>query len=205
LPPAPVRVPRGPRRLQRGRALRPRRRAAHAPPGGRRGRSRDRRGAPARARRRQGERLPRAGVAHGERAALRADRVRRRSRDRQGHIGTGGGAQRLRPVRRSLSGRSGAVESDRSRTTKSQVDRDRRSGTQGRTPMTAIRVLVGTRKGAFILTSDGKREQWTVAGPHFAGWEVYHMKGSPADPDRIYASQSSSWFGQVIQRSRDGG
>ena len=71
--------------------------------------------------------------------------------------------------------------------------------------MTAIRVLVGTRKGAFILTSDGKREQWTVAGPHFAGWEVYHMKGSPADPDRIYASQSSSWFGQVIQRSRDGG
>src|SRR5690606_18775025 len=139
------------------------------------------------------------------RAALRADRVRRRSRDRQGHIGTGGGAQRLRPVRRSLSGRSGAVESDRSRTTKSQVDRDRRSGTQGRTPMTAIRVLVGTRKGAFILTSDGKREQWTVAGPHFAGWEVYHMKGSPADPDRIYASQSSSWFGQVIQRSRDGG
>src|SRR5690606_15578824 len=71
--------------------------------------------------------------------------------------------------------------------------------------MTAIRVLVGTRKGAFILTSDGKRQKWSVAGPHFAGWEVYHMKGSPADPDRIYASQSSSWFGQIIQRSSDGG
>jgi photosystem II stability/assembly factor-like uncharacterized protein len=71
--------------------------------------------------------------------------------------------------------------------------------------MTAIRVLVGTRKGAFILTSDGKRDKWTVAGPHFAGWEIYHVKGSPVDPDRIYASQTSSWFGQIIQRSSDGG
>ena len=71
--------------------------------------------------------------------------------------------------------------------------------------MTAIRVLVGTKKGAFILTADGKRESWSVAGPHFAGWEIYHMKGSPADPDRIYASQTSSWFGQIIQRSSDGG
>lgn len=71
--------------------------------------------------------------------------------------------------------------------------------------MTAIRVLVGTRKGAFILTADGKRDDWSVSGPHFAGWEIYHVKGSPVDPDRIYASQSSSWFGQVIQRSSDGG
>jgi photosystem II stability/assembly factor-like uncharacterized protein len=71
--------------------------------------------------------------------------------------------------------------------------------------MTAIRVLVGTRKGAFILSADGKRRDWNVSGPHFAGWEVYHMKGSPADPDRIYASQSSPWFGQIIQRSSDGG
>ena len=71
--------------------------------------------------------------------------------------------------------------------------------------MSGVRVLVGTRKGAFILTSDGKRERWDVSGPHFAGWEVYHLKGSPADPDRLYASQSSSWFGQVIQRSNDGG
>jgi len=71
--------------------------------------------------------------------------------------------------------------------------------------VTAVRVLVGTKKGAFILTSDGKRERWTVDGPHFAGWEIYHMNGSRADPDRIYASQSSSWFGQIIQRSSDGG
>ncbi len=71
--------------------------------------------------------------------------------------------------------------------------------------MGSVRVLVGTRKGAFILTSDENRKRWKVSGPHFAGWEIYHMKGSPADPDRIYASQSSGWFGQVIQRSSDGG
>ena len=71
--------------------------------------------------------------------------------------------------------------------------------------MSGVRVLVGTRKGAFVLSSDGKREHWEVSGPHFAGWEVYHVKGSPADLDRLYASQSSSWSGQVIQRSDDGG
>ena len=71
--------------------------------------------------------------------------------------------------------------------------------------MSKVRVLVGTRKGAFILEADGKREKWEVSGPHFAGWEMYHLKGSPADPNRIYASQSSGWFGQLIQRSDDGG
>ncbi len=71
--------------------------------------------------------------------------------------------------------------------------------------MSRVRLLVGTRKGAFILTADGMREQWKVSGPHFAGWELYHLKGSPAAPERIYASQSSSWFGQVVQRSDDGG
>ena len=71
--------------------------------------------------------------------------------------------------------------------------------------MSGVRVLVGTRKGAFILTSDEHRRKWDVSGPHFAGWEMYHLKGSPVDPNRIYASQSSSWFGQIIQRSDDGG
>ena len=71
--------------------------------------------------------------------------------------------------------------------------------------MSRVRVLVGTRKGAFILTSDGRREKWDVAGPHFAGWEMYHVKGSPVNPNRLYASQSSGWFGQQIQRSDDGG
>ncbi|MGH7216010.1 MAG: exo-alpha-sialidase [Nitrospiraceae bacterium] len=71
--------------------------------------------------------------------------------------------------------------------------------------MSKVRVLVGTRKGAFILTSDGTRKQWEISGPHFAGWEMYHLKGSPVEPNRIYASQTSSWFGQIIQRSDDGG
>jgi photosystem II stability/assembly factor-like uncharacterized protein len=71
--------------------------------------------------------------------------------------------------------------------------------------MSKVRVLVGTRKGAFILESDGKRQKWDVSGPHFAGWELYHLKGSPADPNRLYASQCSGWFGQMIQRSNDGG
>jgi photosystem II stability/assembly factor-like uncharacterized protein len=71
--------------------------------------------------------------------------------------------------------------------------------------MSKVRVLVGTHKGAFVLTSDGKREKWDVSGPHFAGWELYHLKGSAVDPNRIYASQTSGWFGQIIQRSDDGG
>src|SRR4051795_6165004 len=71
--------------------------------------------------------------------------------------------------------------------------------------MSGVRLLIGTRKGAFILTSDGTRKNWDVSDPHFAGWEIYHAKGSPLDPNRIYVSQSSGWFGQIIQRSDDGG
>src|SRR5450755_3049103 len=69
--------------------------------------------------------------------------------------------------------------------------------------MSSVRILVGTRKGAFVLSADGKRESWQVSGPHFPGWEVFHVKGSPADPARLYASQSSGWVGQLIQRSSD--
>jgi hypothetical protein len=71
--------------------------------------------------------------------------------------------------------------------------------------MSSVRVLVGTHKGAFVCEADGKRDKWTVNGPFFGGWDIYHMKGSPADPNRIYASQTSGWFGQVVQRSDDGG
>jgi photosystem II stability/assembly factor-like uncharacterized protein len=71
--------------------------------------------------------------------------------------------------------------------------------------MSGVRVLVGTKKGAFVLTADGMRKEWKIEGPHFGGWEVFHVKGSPVNPNRIYASQSSGWFGQIIQRSDDGG
>jgi photosystem II stability/assembly factor-like uncharacterized protein len=76
---------------------------------------------------------------------------------------------------------------------------------QEATAMSGVRVLVGTRKGAFILTSDEARKEWDICGPHFPGWEMYHLKGSPVNPDRIYASQTSDWFGQTMQRSDDGG
>jgi photosystem II stability/assembly factor-like uncharacterized protein len=71
--------------------------------------------------------------------------------------------------------------------------------------MSSVRVLVGTRKGAFVMTSDEARKRWEITGPHFAGWEIYHLKASPVEPDRLYASQSRGWFGQVLQRSDDGG
>ena len=71
--------------------------------------------------------------------------------------------------------------------------------------MSTVRVLAGTRKGAFILTADGKRDNWNVSGPHFPGWEIYHLKGSPIEPNRLFASQSTGWHGQMVQRSDDGG
>ncbi len=71
--------------------------------------------------------------------------------------------------------------------------------------MSGVRVLVGTRKGAFVLTADGARARWDVSGPHFGGWEIYHFAGSPADPNRLYVSQSTGWHGQLMQRSNDGG
>jgi photosystem II stability/assembly factor-like uncharacterized protein len=85
------------------------------------------------------------------------------------------------------------------------LDRTQRAITGRGCAMSGVKVLVGTRKGAFVLTSDERREQWMVAGPHFPGWEIYHLKGSPVDPQRLYCSQSSGWFGQLIQRSDDGG
>ncbi|MEX2131551.1 MAG: hypothetical protein WD772_08685 [Pseudohongiellaceae bacterium] len=71
--------------------------------------------------------------------------------------------------------------------------------------MNKVRILAGTRKGAFIITADANRKKWKIDGPHFGGWEIYHMAGSVVNPDRIYASQTSDWFGQIIQRSDDGG
>ncbi len=62
-------------------------------------------------------------------------------------------------------------------------------------------MLVGTNKGAFILTSDGKRDKWDVSGPHFAGLGDLPHERIASDPDRIYVSQTSGWFGQIIQRS----
>lgn len=71
--------------------------------------------------------------------------------------------------------------------------------------MTSVRLLVGTAKGGFVLRSDGARREWNAEGPLFGGWQVMDMVGSPADPDRIWASTWTDWHGQVVQRSDDGG
>jgi photosystem II stability/assembly factor-like uncharacterized protein len=71
--------------------------------------------------------------------------------------------------------------------------------------MITVRVLVGTRKGAFVLAADADRCTWTVDGPVFGGWEVFHVEASPADPDRVYAALWTAWHGAVVQRSDDGG
>jgi photosystem II stability/assembly factor-like uncharacterized protein len=71
--------------------------------------------------------------------------------------------------------------------------------------MRGVRLLVGTRKGAVVITSDENRKNWSIGPLLFGGWEIYHFKGSPVDPDRIYASQSNAWFGQQVQCSKDGG
>src|SRR5438477_12332108 len=105
----------------------------------------------------------------------------------------------------SRAGRERSINSPRTwRKIKNGIQTSANNSRGGR-KMSGIRLLAGTKKGAFILTSDGKRERWEVNGPHFAGWEMYHLKGSPAEPDRIFASQTSGWFGQIIQRSDDGG
>ena len=72
--------------------------------------------------------------------------------------------------------------------------------------MSTVRVLVGTRKGAFVLMAATPSAHGVeVSGPYFGGWEIHHLKGSSANPNRLAASQSSGWFGQQIQRSNDGG
>src|SRR5206468_9739848 len=87
----------------------------------------------------------------------------------------------------------------------SSIGENGRSSSRRRGSMSGVRLLVGTRKGAFVLTSDGTRDDWNVEGPMFAGWEIYHLNASPVDPDRLYASQSTGWHGQVVQRSDNGG
>src|SRR5438876_11264967 len=68
-----------------------------------------------------------------------------------------------------------------------------------------VRVLAGTRKGAFVLTPDGKRGRWDVSGPNFTGWETYPLKGSAADPNRLNSTQSSGTSEQLTHRLSSGG
>ena len=70
--------------------------------------------------------------------------------------------------------------------------------------MPRVMVLAGTRKGCFVLESDGDRRDWTVRGPYCEGWPVYHAIHD-ADTDTIYAAAASEWHGAGVWRSADRG
>jgi len=66
-----------------------------------------------------------------------------------------------------------------------------------------IEVLVGTKKGAFILDSDATRQQWRVRGPFVDGWPVHHLVR--AGDGALYAGAGSPWYGATVFRSDDNG
>jgi photosystem II stability/assembly factor-like uncharacterized protein len=63
-------------------------------------------------------------------------------------------------------------------------------------------LLVGTRKGCFVLESAGDRRDWNVRGPFCEGWPVYHAVYDPAS-GTIYAAAASEWHGAGVWRSPD--
>ena len=68
--------------------------------------------------------------------------------------------------------------------------------------MPVTMVLVGTRKGCFVLESDADRRSWTTRGPYCEGWPVYHAVHD-ADSGSIYAAAASEWHGAGVWRSDD--
>jgi photosystem II stability/assembly factor-like uncharacterized protein len=63
-------------------------------------------------------------------------------------------------------------------------------------------VLVGTRKGCFVLESDGDRRDWKLRGPYCEGWPIYHAVHD-AGSGALYAAGASEWHGSGIWRSTD--
>src|SRR5436190_23473346 len=70
--------------------------------------------------------------------------------------------------------------------------------------MTLTLLLVGTRKGCFLLESDESRRDWTVRGPFCEGWPVYHAVYDDYS-GTIYAAAASEWHGAGVWRSPDRG
>lgn len=63
-------------------------------------------------------------------------------------------------------------------------------------------LLVGTRKGCFVLESDGDRHDWDLRGPYCEGWPIYHAIHDPST-DTLYAAAASEWHGAGVWRSGD--
>ena len=68
--------------------------------------------------------------------------------------------------------------------------------------MSRTLLLVGTRKGLFVLESDADRESWSMRGAYCEGWPVYHAV-LDRDSGVIYAAAASEWHGSSIWRSAD--
>src|SRR6478672_3050308 len=65
-----------------------------------------------------------------------------------------------------------------------------------------VMLLVGTRKGLFILDSDPDRERWSIRGPLCESWPIYHAIAD-VEAGTIWAAASSEWHGTVVWRSAD--
>lgn len=65
-----------------------------------------------------------------------------------------------------------------------------------------IHLLIGTKKGAFIIDSDGERKQWTLRGPFCEAWPINHVVADPAT-NTIYATGGNEWFGPAVWKSGD--
>ena len=66
-----------------------------------------------------------------------------------------------------------------------------------------LSLLIATRKGAFILKSDGNRRVWKTAGPFFLGQIVHHMVLDPRDRRTLLASTSTGHLGPTMMKSTD--
>lgn len=68
--------------------------------------------------------------------------------------------------------------------------------------MTRHLLLVGTKKGAFVLESDAARTSWEIRGPLCDGWPIHDLQWDPATGS-IYAAGGSPWYGPAVFRSDD--
>ena len=71
---------------------------------------------------------------------------------------------------------------------------------------TEVRVLVGTKKAAFIYKSDASRKNWQLSDPIYTGWSVYHMSGDAREgAPRLYAAANHWAWGPSVAKSEDAG
>ena len=70
--------------------------------------------------------------------------------------------------------------------------------------MQKVMLMIGTRKGGFLATSDEARASWSLKGPFLKGSEVHYVTHLPKN-DTLVATVKSWWFGPAVRLSNDGG